>query len=351
MLTTLEVSALDERKRKILQAIIDDYISTAEPIGSRTIARKYHLGVSPATIRNEMSDLEMLGFLEQPHTSAGRIPSVKGYRFYVDCLLAPPQISTQDIQLIDRWYEAKARRIEEVFQETAKIVSRMTRNVSLVLAPQKKQSFFKYMQFLPLDERRAIVIIVTDTGLIDNKVIELPEGTAMDELHAIAERISNRLAGLPLDQIRFSLLKDVELDIKADAAIYLSALEAITGAATEKKERIYMGGTTQLLEQPEFRDLDKVKGLLTMLEEEKLVNDILHRGEDASEQPLVTIGEENKFSGIQDCSIIQATYRVEGQVVGTVAVLGPMRMEYGKIIGVLNFMQKHLGEVLKKYKG
>ena len=340
---------MDERKRKILQAIIDDYISTAEPIGSRTIARKYDLGVSPATIRNEMSDLEILGFLEQPHTSAGRIPSVKGYRFYVDCLLAPPKISEQEILLIDRWYEAKARRIDEVFQETAKILSRMTRNVSLVLAPQLSQCLFKYVQFLPLDERRAIVVIVTDSGLMDNKVLELPEGTSMDDLRAIAERINNRLSGLPVDRIKLSLLRDIKDDLQSDAAVYMTAVEALKGALADKKDRVYMGGATQLLEQPEFRDLEKVKGLLTMLEEEQLVSDILHRQETGSDHPLVTIGRENKYSGIQDCSVIQATYRIEGQVIGTVAVLGPTRMEYGKIIGVLNFMQKHLGEVLKKY--
>ena len=341
---------MDERKRKILQAIIDDYISTAEPIGSRTIARKYDLGVSPATIRNEMSDLEILGFLEQPHTSAGRIPSAKGYRFYVDCLLSPPKISDQEILLIDRWYQAKARRIEEVFQETAKILSRMTRNVSLVLAPQISQSTFKYMQFLPLDDRRAIIVIVTDTGFVDNKVLELPEGTSLEDLRPIAERINNRLAGLPLDRIKFSILRDIKHDVLSDATIYQSALDVLRSVLlTEKKDRVYMGGATQLLEQPEFRDLEKVKGLLLMLEEDQLVSDILQRQDNANDQMLVTIGQENKFSGIQDCSVIQATYRIDGQVVGTVAILGPTRMEYGKIIGVLDFMQKHLGEVLKKY--
>ncbi len=138
---------LDERKRRVLQTIIDDYISTAEPIGSRTIARKYNLGVSPATIRNEMSDLEMLGYLEQPHTSSGRIPSAKGYRFYVDCLLAPHSISDNEAYLIKHWYEAKFRRIDELFQETAKVLSKVTNNISLVVSSKNAQSKFKYLQF------------------------------------------------------------------------------------------------------------------------------------------------------------------------------------------------------------
>ena len=147
---------LDERKQRILQAIINDYISSAEPVGSRTIARKYDLGVSPATIRNEMADLEMLGYLEQLHTSSGRIPSSKGYRFYVDDLLPPQPMTSHEKEVIDRWYRARVKRVEEVFQETAKIISRMTKNISLVLAPQITKAAFRCLQFLPLDSHRVI---------------------------------------------------------------------------------------------------------------------------------------------------------------------------------------------------
>lgn len=340
---------LDERKRKILQAIVDDYITTAEPVGSRTLARKYGMSLSPATIRNEMSDLEALGFLEQPHTSAGRIPSPQGYRFYVDCLLNPPRISEHDIALITNWYEAKVRSIEEVFQETAKIISRVTRNVSLVLAPQPSQSAFKYLQFLPLDEQRAIVVVVTDSGLLENKVIQIPEGTSLQDLQQIAQGINNRLSGLSFDQIKSSLLREAKQDILTNPALFETALTVLRQSlVVERNEKLYLGGTTQLLNQPEFRDVDKIKGLLTMLEEEKLLCDILHMQD--SDGIVVTIGQENKYTGIQDCSVVQATYRVDGQVIGTLAVLGPTRMEYGKTITVLEFMHRHLGEILKKYK-
>ncbi|SDF74848.1 heat-inducible transcriptional repressor HrcA [Sporolituus thermophilus] len=339
---------MDERKRKILQAIIDDYISTAEPVGSRTIARKYNLGVSPATIRNEMADLELLGYLEQPHTSAGRIPSAKGYRFYVDCLLAPQPLSEKEIALIERWYQTKVRRLEEVFQETAKILSRITRNISLVLAPQFSQCAFKYMQFLPLDERRAILVVVADTGFVENKIIEIPNGIAFPELQKIAGAINERLAGLAFDRIKSSLLREIKHDIIPNRALFETALEFIKDAlAVERKDRVYTGGTTQVLDQPEFRDVDKVRALLAMLEEEQLLVDILHMQE--SDGVVVTIGGENKYTGIHDCSMVQATYRVDGQVVGTVAVLGPTRMEYGRIMSVLEFMHRHLGQILKKY--
>jgi heat-inducible transcriptional repressor len=340
---------LDERKRLILQAIIDDYISTAEPIGSRTIARKYDLGISPATIRNEMADLELLGYLEQPHTSSGRIPSVKGYRFYVDCLLAPPQISDRDIAIIDSWYHTKARRIEEVFQETVKIMSRMTKNVSMVLAPNVSQCTFRYVQFLPLDEQRSIVVIVTDTGLLENKIIEIPEGLTHEDLARVANAINSRVGGLAVERITATVLEDIQKDILPNPQVYERAIKLLRQVLTvEKNEKVYLGGTTQMLNQPEFRDVDKIKGLLSMLEEDRLLCDILHMSD--SDGIIVTIGQENKYSGIHDCSVVQATYRIDGQVVGSVAVLGPTRMEYGKTMSVLKFMQRHLGDILKQYK-
>ena len=340
---------LDERKRKILRAIINDYILTAEPVGSRTIARNHDLGVSPATIRNEMADLEALGYIEQPHTSAGRVPSGQGYRFYVDCLLAPTMLSENDEVLIRSWYEAKVRSLEQVFQETAKILSRMTRNVSLVLAPQFSNLTFKYLQFLPLDNKRVILVIVTSSGYVENKVINLPADMAFSDLQRLADIINNRLAGLSLDKIKLSFLQKIKNDILVDSDLYKSMLEVLRRALSfEKDKRVYLGGTTQLISQPEFRDVDKVKELLTMLEEEPLLCDILHVPD--NDGVVVTIGQENKYSGIKDCSMVQATYRVDGMVIGTVAVLGPTRMDYGKIMAILDFMHDHLGEVLRKYK-
>nr|WP_092068544.1 heat-inducible transcriptional repressor HrcA [Dendrosporobacter quercicolus]NSL47134.1 heat-inducible transcription repressor HrcA [Dendrosporobacter quercicolus DSM 1736]SDL77516.1 heat-inducible transcription repressor HrcA [Dendrosporobacter quercicolus] len=342
---------LDERKRKILQAIINDYVSTAEPIGSRTIARKYDLGVSPATIRNEMADLELLGYLEQLHTSSGRIPSAKGYRFYVDTLLARPAISDNEISLISGWYNAKVRRIEEVFQETARIISRMTHNISLVLAPQISQSSFKYLQFLPMDERRVIVVIVTDGGFVENKMIDIPEDTTLEELQRVAEAINRRLSGVSLDSIKSSVLKEIRKAVVPDSNLFDAALAVLNNVLTiDKKERLYLGGTTQLLSQPEFRDVEKMKNILLMLEEEQLLCDLLHTQEEDEDGIVVRIGHENTYSGIKDCSMVQAAYRMDGKIVGTIAVLGPTRMEYGKVMALLEFMHSHLGEILKKYK-
>lgn len=340
---------LNDRKKKILQLIIEDYISTAEPVGSRTIARKYNLGISPATIRNEMSDLEMLGYLEQPHTSAGRIPSAQAYRFYVDSLLEPGALTDNDMALINSWFRERRRSIDEIFQSTAKILSRMTQNVSMVLANKSDKAVFRYMKFLPLDNRHAILCIVTDDGNVDNCVVEIPLGMRPEELDYMAGRVSRLLEGKELAEISDTLLGTVHTDIVEDKLLFTSLLNTINKMNRKhQQQRVFLGGTKQLLSQPEFRDMDRVRDLLGILEEEKVVRDLLLAGEDSGLK--ITIGSENKFTGIQDCSMVQATYRLNGQVVGTMAVLGPTRMEYSKVISVMDYLHKYLKTIFQQEK-
>lgn len=338
---------LNERKKKILQIIIEDYISSAVPVGSRTIARKYDLGLSPATIRNEMSDLELLGYLEQPHTSAGRIPSAQAYRFYVDALIEPGTLTDNDMALIDGWYNERRRNIDDIFQSTAKILSRMTQNVSMVLTNQQTIANFCYLKFLPLDSQHAILCIVADDGSIDTNVVDIPLGMSSEEMDYLAGKMSKLLEDRNLSDISVEILQNVHTDVVEDKLIFSSLLQAVrkmTGRRQEQK--VFLGGTKQLLNQPEFRDVERVRNLLGILEEEKVLKDLLQGGEDSGLK--VTIGSENKFTGIQDCSMVQATYRLNGQIVGTMAVLGPTRMEYGKVISVMDYLHKYLKTILDK---
>lgn len=338
---------LNERKKKILQIIIEDYISSAEPVGSRTIARKYDLGLSPATIRNEMSDLELLGYLEQPHTSAGRIPSAQAYRFYVDALIEPGTLTDNDMALIDGWYNERRRNIDDIFQSTAKILSRMTQNVSMVLTNQQTIANFCYLKFLPLDSQHAILCIVADDGSIDTNVVDIPLGMSSEEMDYLAGKMSKLLEDRNLSDISVEILQNVHTDVVEDKLIFSSLLQAVrkmTGRRQEQK--VFLGGTKQLLNQPEFRDVERVRNLLGIVEEEKVLKDLLQGGEDSGLK--VTIGSENKFTGIQDCSMVQATYRLNGQIVGTMAVLGPTRMEYGKVISVMDYLHKYLKTILDK---
>lgn len=339
---------LDERKRRILQAVINDYISSAEPVGSRTLARKYDLGVSPATIRNEMADLEMLGYLEHLHTSSGRVPSSKGYRLYVDSLMPVQVVSDAEKALIDKWYKTRVQRLDQVFQETARLISKMTRNVSLVLAPHISRAAFRCMHFLPLDDRRAIAVIMTDAGFVENRIVEMPDGATFEDFQRMAEVVNSCLSGNTLGAIHGGNLQRIQ-DAIGDDRLYNSAMELIGKALdTDKKERLYLGGTSQLMEQPEFHDVNKVKEILLMLEEDQLIKDILHAhlGEGLS----VSIGRENEYSGIQDCSIIAATYHLDGELLGSLAVLGPTRMEYSRTVSLLNYMNQNMTEVIKRVK-
>ena len=229
---------LNERKKKILQIIIEDYISSAEPVGSRTIARKYDLGLSPATIRNEMSDLELLGYLEQPHTSAGRIPSAQAYRFYVDALIEPGTLTDNDMALIDGWYNERRRNIDGIFQSTAKILSRMTQNVSMVLTNQQTIANFCYLKFLPLDSQHAILCIVADDGSIDTNVVDIPLGMSSEEMDYLAGKMSKLLEDRNLSDISVEILQNVHTDVVEDKLIFSSLLQAVrkmTGRRQEQK--------------------------------------------------------------------------------------------------------------------
>ena len=338
---------LDARKQKILQAIIQDYISSAEPVGSRTIARKYDLGVSAATIRNEMFDLEMMGYLEQPHTSSGRIPSLKGYRFYVDCLLKPTKITDAEKQFVRAWFQDKVSSVDQIFQSTAKLLARITHNVTLVMASQRLNSKLKYIRFLPLGKSTGKASKATDTGQVENFIYPKPAGASLDNLNIIAQRLTNYLAGMAMDHIDEKAIEAFHETIVDDVELYRLAFRAM-GRAFHKDQQFYKGGTMELLNKPEFKDVDKAKSLFTMLEEQDVVANLLH---DEGEGGAVTvrIGEEAKLSSINDCSIIEATFTDHNVVLGKLAVLGPARMEYAKIIGLLDFMKQHVTHMLAHY--
>lgn len=338
---------LDDRKKLVLKAIVDDYIESAEPVGSRTLARKHDLGVSPATIRNEMADLEMLGYLEHLHTSSGRIPSSKGYRFYVDGLIPPKPVSDEEKVLIDKWYQARVKRLDEVFQETARLISKVTKNVSFVLAPQLTQAQFRCLQFLPLDDRRVITVLMTDAGFIENKIIDMPSGAGFEDFKRMAEVINKNLIGHTLKSIEHHSLAEIRDEI-ADTDLFESALEIIRRALdASKEERLYLGGTSELLTQPEFHDVEKVKATLLMLEKEELIKDLLHAH--MGDGLEVTIGQENEDSHFKDSSIITATYHLNGELLGTIAVMGPTRMEYAKAMSLLEYMNDNIKNVIKRF--
>ncbi|NPV52783.1 MAG: heat-inducible transcription repressor HrcA [Firmicutes bacterium] len=336
---------MNERKKRILQAVTDDYISTAEPVGSRTIARRYNLGISPATIRNEMADLEEGGYLEQPHTSAGRIPSDKGYRFYVDAIMQARPLSKEERAAIYKELKQRQHEIEALIQHTARLIADLSHCAALVLCPRLQNSVLRHIELIPLNDENILVILVTSPGFVETRVVETPRPLSAGELHRVAEFLNARLQGMVVADIRFSLLEQLHSELVRYNSLLEGTLDLIIKTfRTSGKERIYREGTMNILEQPEFRDIEKVKPLFEFLGEDDTLIDVL--GSASSGQIRVVIGKEHGMAEIRDCSMISAPYGTRSNIVGILAVLGPTRMDYARIIGLVEFMAGLLSDTL-----
>jgi len=339
---------MDERKQKILLAIIKDYISTAEPVGSRTISRKYKLGVSPATIRNEMADLEEMGYIEQPHTSAGRIPSHLGYRYYVDCLMELEQLTEQEEGAIRRGYENKVREVGEVLNRTGRMLSQLTNYTALVQTPYLGQSSYKHIQLVLMGPAQAILIVVMDTGAVHHQMMPVPENITQQDLYQISGVLNAKLQGRTMDSIRLTLIKEIYFELAKHRNILDLALELIQDRITSVSEdKIYLEGVFNILNQPEFHNIEKVKVLLSLLEQEDTLRDILETPRD-SRGITIKIGSENPRKEMQNCSMVTATYQVGDKILGTIGVLGPTRMDYARVVTVIDCMSRNLSRTLER---
>ena len=338
------MNELNERKRKVLWAIVQDYSSTAEPVGSRTIEKKYNLGVSSATIRNEMQDLEDEGYLEQPHASAGRIPSIKGYRYYVDWLMQPSTVTTEEELALEQMLTKYATKVDEIFRNMAKVVAMLTHSLS-VSASSGESSTFNYVRFLPLDNKRAILLVVTDDGTASDAIVNIPENSSFDEMQLIADKLNRFLHGKNIDGVNESLIMSFQKAVEKDLSSYIPIFNAMNEALAPKN-KVYSGGASQLIEQPEFQNVERVQDILNLLEERDILESMLLSSMD---KPIaVHIGSENLFKSFSDLSVVRAQFTSQGRVIGSVAVLGPTRMQYSKIIGMMYFMQQRLNTLLKE---
>lgn len=339
---------MDDRKQKVLLAIVQDFIATAEPVGSRTIAKKYGLGVSPATIRNEMADLEEMGYIEQPHTSAGRIPSERGYRYYVDYLMKKRELTREEEDLIRSQLETKARDVGKVIQRTGHLLSQLTSYTSMVLTQQVGPSNFKHVQLVQMDPAQTMVIVVMDSGAVHHRMIETPKSIIPSDLETLSKVLNAKLQGLNIETIKLTLLKELYFELGRHKHILDLALELIQDSlALKEEEKIYLGGVFNMLTQPEFHNVERIKTMLGILEQEKLLCELLS-GESRDEGVTVRIGGEIKDCDIKDYSVVAAPYTLSGRKIGTVGVLGPTRMDYAKVISVVDFMTKNLSIALDR---
>ncbi len=342
---------LDDRKRRILQAIIDDYIDTAEPIGSRTIARKHELGLSSATIRNEMADLEEMGYLAQPHTSAGRVPSDKGYRLYVDELMKTRELTIEEIDTIKKALEIRINEMGQLIRQASMIMSKITKYTSIAMTPVMKKSSLKAVQVVPIQPGRALVIVVTNASVVRNSLVKIGENVSPECLIKISNVLNSEMNGFTLEHINSNAIKDIEKKLGISMEILLPILDGVVDCINQiDYSEIFLDGATNILNYPEFRDIMKAKEFLDILDEKDMVYSLLN-GLSGSEDLKVKIGEENEIREIKDCSLITATYSFGNLVLGTIGVIGPTRMEYAKVISSMEFLKKKLNHEIIKLIG
>lgn len=339
---------LTERQKTILKIIIDDYINSAEPVGSRTIAKNKAVKFSPATIRNEMADLEDLGFLIQPHTSAGRIPSQKAYRYYVDNLMEKTHLSESSFLDIRDILFRKKLEIEDIMSSTASILSDLTNYTAIALGPEVFQTVVRNIQLLALNQTTCLCILVTDTGHVEKKIVTIPDNLPVSELEKMTNILNSRLSGTPLYKVANALFTEVAEEFRKYTNYYEQSLEflekllLIDGSADRRG--VFLKGTSHILSQPEFKDIDNVKKLLTLLEESGQVVDLFNSRSFKTE---VKIGSENLVSEAENCSVFTANYTINGQAIGSIGIIGPTRIDYAKIISLIDYVSDDLSKVFK----
>lgn len=338
---------LDERKLKILQAIIRNYLESGEPVGSRTISKFTDLNLSSATIRNEMADLEELGFIIQPHTSAGRIPSDKGYRLYVDMLLKD---RVQEVEDMKELLLEKADRLENLLQQVAKLLAINTNYTTMVSTPQYKKKV-KFIQLTEVDENQLLAVIVFERNIVKNKMIRISSSLNKETLLKLNIVINTFLQGLDLGEINLPVITQMKEQAGDYRAIVNDILDAIMQAVSEGEDfEIFTSGTTNILRYPELSDREKACDLLYTLEEKKALTELIQdKIEDEENRGIqVYIGDETPIESMKECSVVTATYEIEEGVYGKVGIIGPKRMDYQKVVGTLQSLMQQLDDIFKK---
>ena len=339
---------LSERKMRILKTLIDDYIQTAQPVGSRTISKKHELGLSSATIRNEMADLEEMGYITQPHTSAGRVPSDKGYRLYVDHLMQAHTLAMEDIKQIKNAIELRMNEINTLIVRASDIISIITGYTSIALSPNLTKAILKTIQIIPVDERKALIIVVTGGGTVKNQLIRFEEDIPGDALVKMTNYLQGKMNGLLIEKIKFPVTSEVCQEIGFDESTAGCILNGLVSClqGIEKSELI-MNGTTNLLNHPEFNDLIKAKEVFDLLNEQEIIKTVMNAAIEKHDLNVM-IGKENQLEPMHDCSLITATYSLGETDVGALGVIGPTRMSYARVVSAMKYMKKLINrEILR----
>ena len=341
---------LSERKLKILQAIIADFIKNAEPVGSRTLSKNYALGISPATIRNEMSDLEEMGYLNHPHTSSGRVPSEKAYRLYVNQMLNKHELTMQQKTSIQEQLHDSVNELEKMVQQAAHVLSEITNLTAFALTPRKEQDTLKYINLLPVDEYTVVLMLVSESGKVSNKTVRFDRSVSEETLRILAKTMTYNYRGKTLSEaLTQDIIDDVQTDAEAMGVLertikpsFIRTLEDMLNV------NLYMDGLTNIFSLPEYNDLDKARMFLEMVNrKEDFTRNLINRENGV----IITIGNENHDERLNDCSVITATYHVDGKLLGKIGVIGPTRMQYGKVTSVVEYLTDNISKAFMITEG
>lgn len=334
---------IDDRKLKILHAIIRDYISTGEPVGSRTIAKKYNLGISPATVRNEMADLEEMGLLEQPHTSAGRVPSNKGYRLYVDRIMECERLSHEEETIIKHQILKNEYEINTLIHHVSSLLSDLTQLTCVVNTKSIKKNCIISIQLIKVDSKGILCIMVMDSGIIKNKLVKVSIVPTEEVLSNIGKVITNDLKELFIEQITLELIESLKEKLGDHDDIVEALLPALyEGLNSKTVDELFMEGTTNIFNYPEYNDIEKAKKMLSLLHNKSEIPKLIGTEDGVT----VRIGDENFMPEANDCAIISANYTLAGRDLGTIALIGPKRINYSKVLSIMNMVMKELNETL-----
>ena len=330
---------LNERKLNILKAIVKDYIETAEAVGSRTISKKYDLGISAATIRNEMADLEELGYLIQPHTSAGRVPSEKGYKLYVDMLMGKSELSNEEKKLIQDCIQNNVSHIKDLIQETSKLLSQLTNYTTVAVAKSlNHKNVIKHIQLVSIDENKILLIVVTNNG--DIKKADLTSNIYLDQskLNIISDNLTRKLLGKSIVEIDERLIAFIKYEIGEYSNLIDGLIDALNYNMSEEEAVFSLNGATNIFNYPEFNDIIKAKSFLNMIEKKETIDSMLKSKGIQKDNVNIIIGSDNDLELAKDCSIVTATYNINKDLVGKISFIGPTRMDYARIYAIVNYM-------------
>ena len=341
---------LSERKLKILQATISDFIRTAEPVGSRSISKNYDLGISPATIRNEMSDLEELGFLTHPHTSSGRVPSEKAYRLYVNELMNKRELTAAEKGAITEELMNNVAELENLVKRAAHVLSEITNLTAFALTPRKEEDTLKYINLLPLDEYTVVLMLVADSGKVSNTTLRLAKPASEETLRILAKTMTYNYRGKTLSEaLTFDIIKAIKADAEAMAMFENDIVPSFVRTLEDMLNvNLYMDGLTNIFSLPEYNDVSRARMFLEMVnKKEDLTKTLINRENGV----IITIGNENQDELMQDCSLITATYHVDGKLMGKIGVIGPTRMRYGEVTSVVEYLTDNLSKAFAVREG